>query len=90
MSFASFTASIRAGTSPKPSCEVVLESCKKAVDDLDLAEESKKILIQAQDTQIKALSREVEDEKAWYHNPFIMGALGLSIGVLGGVYAAKH
>lgn len=76
------------------SCDEVLRSCAQAVSSLESANKEKDLLIHNLDDYSHKLEVQVSDLKeaqnAWYHNPFVMGALGLVAGTITGIWAAKH
>lgn len=77
-----------------PSCEDVEAACNAAVDQLTRDIDVKNLVISDLTSQNLHLTEQYNDikqsESAWYHNPFILTALGFAFGVMGGVYAAKH
>lgn len=86
--------SLATPVSPAPSCTLVLQACDKALTDTLNEVDIKKLLILDMTNQNITLQNENEDLKAsageFWHNPWVMTSLGLVLGVLGGVYAAKH
>lgn len=86
------TSTLRA-SSESPSCDKVLKACDEAVNDLVLTIDAKDLVIKDLTVSNALLASEYADAKAqanaWYHNPFVLGALGLAIGVLGGVYVSR-
>lgn len=71
--------------------EQVVRECMGALDDADLIIQQQEALIErlevmAQEAELRALAAE---KRAWYERPENMVALGLLLGLVGGVWIAR-
>lgn len=78
---------------PRPTCDQVLNACDQALSDARSDLSVKSLVIDKMTVQTKMLSDSLAQaqaqDQAFYHNPFVMGSIGLVAGVIGGIWAAK-
>lgn len=75
---------------PTKTCMQVLQDCDKVVHDLKTVNDDQARTILDQKALIDEQVTQLKDDSAWYHNPLIVGLLGLFVGFAGGTYASHH